>query len=156
MKSFRLPGLSALGILTMLCGIGFASAAPIISGDYYEENAGQSCTGSACGVEFSAVPSKVLLTSISCVFSGLHSQAATVQLGIRDGIGQPLRRHMYLPFSPVATITSSAVLSGKWHTVSTPIDFMVAQGRFPTVIILTEDSNTNADNKCKITGRIQH
>lgn len=143
----------ALSIVAGLCSAGSAPAAPIISGDYYEENGVATCATNlgGCIVTFSATPSKILLTSIACVFN-VASQITEVDLGIRDTPGSAVRRETYLALGSPVTASSG---TSRTYTVSMPVDFMTAQGRYPSVFADVEGGAGNASGKCKITGRIQ-
>lgn len=145
MSSSSLPSLSALALLSLAWSSGSALAQPVISGDYYEENKNITCVSSACTVEFSALPSKVLMTEVACLFAGFASQIAFVELGIRDSSGGLSRRLKHLPPGPSISVTGAGLLNGRSHSVLTPVDYMMAPGKYPTIRAYSEQSNANAN-----------
>lgn len=144
MKGFRFSSFLALGILTELPGI--AAAQPVISGDYYEE----SLTG-CCYLIFTGLPSKVLLTRVSCAVSAVPANITFVKMTVREPNGGPQRRAEYVPFGPPMIPTNG---TNRNYTFASPLDFMIAPGKSPTISIFT-DKPLGGTMECKISGRIQ-
>lgn len=146
----------AFTVAAGLCGVGSALAAPVISGDYYEENVQGICTTAlgGCSMLFSATPSKILIGSVACTFLNVDFDITHIELSIRDTPSGQNRRETFLPFSPPVT---RQVGSGnqivRFYTVATPVDFMTAPARYPVIFAFVPGA-TGTQARCKITGRI--
>jgi hypothetical protein len=91
--------LAALVVTVALPTAQTASAAPIIVGKYYEENAGVGCGASSngCALFFTAVPAgKILLiTRLSCLITEEQNRIVSVTLGQRNGTNAVFRRQYF-------------------------------------------------------------
>lgn len=150
MNSIRLSGFLAVGLL-LICGSAHVSAQPVISGTYYEENAGINCSVGNCELQFTATPSKVLFTRLECSFLNFPTQIYLVDLSVRDTPTGGDRRTSVLALGPPITTTGG----NRYYTMNASLEFMFAPSRIPNLRTFTDGPNIDASVQCKLTGRIQ-
>lgn len=154
MKGFRSSGLLALGIMAALFGPSSVSAQPVINGTFYEENATTTCnngSGSWCVMQFTQLTARVLFTKVTCQVLNVPAGNTlySIRVGVRDTAGGTLRRAEGVPLSAPQIVGNGL----RYYSVSAPLDFLFAAGKYPTIYGDLDGTGGNAS--CKLTGRVQ-
>lgn len=130
-----------------------ASAAPIISGNYYEEDSFATCDNtSACKIRFAAVSAgkKLLITQVSCEIqaAGNNAELRGVNLAIN---GNPLRRLKTLLPNLIYTSAGNAQ---RTYVVGQTFQFLVGPATSPAVSTFFSTAANTINLVCQIVGTI--
>ena len=126
-----------------------AAAAPVINGQYYEENASVGCgVSNGCTLPFTAVPAgkRLLITRISCAITEANDRIVSVALGRRSGSG--VQRDQYLNVTLI-----SGVAGLRRFVVSQETSLLLGAGVQPGIELVTDLSGASSFT-CQIIGQL--
>jgi hypothetical protein len=150
---FRIVAVAVAAFFGSLATVPMASAAAIIKGTYYEDNAAIECpTSSACVVAFSPIPADkaVLVTHIACRAEANQASLQFIFLAAQGG--NPLRRE-YLEVVPIETVGILGGATFHAYAANEPTSFFFSAKAIPLVVVQfsTQSTGTLA---CRIVGQI--
>ncbi len=126
-----------------------AGAAPLTYGTYYDETVSTSCIATSCRLFFSQTPADKLLmvNKINCnIVSQLQPTDLILQISSTLG-GNPLTRHLRMSFSAPQFVAGFYVVNMREDT-----HYLVGQGRFPSVLLGSNNTSSNFSMDCTIIG----
>jgi hypothetical protein len=130
-----------------------ANAAPLTYGTYYDETLPnvQCPNTQVCRVNFSQLPADKLLRvqRINCAIASSQPVGqAFLEISATSG-GGLLSRQL-----PIAVLPSQLISSTYWTNFREDTHFLIGQGRFPFLQIVTPATSTNTVVQCTIIGEL--
>jgi len=147
----RYAFLTALTVMATVTITGTASSAPLIVGNYYEENGSVGCGASSngCALFFTAVPAgKILLiTRVSCLITEEDNRIVFVTLGQRNPTNAVFRRQ----YLKVTRLSGTTGLNR--FAVNEEANLLIGPKVQPGVQLVTDLSEASSF-ECQIVGQL--